>query len=47
MALAQTYGQKDVVCSGPTFKSIAVDGDTLRVDLITPMAAWSAAMASR
>ena len=31
LALAKTYGQKDLVYSGPTFKSLAVAGDTLRV----------------
>ncbi len=31
LALANTYGQKDLVCSGPTFKSMAIEGDTLRV----------------
>ena len=31
LALAQTYGQKDVVSSGPTFQSLAVEGGTLRV----------------
>lgn len=31
LALAKTYGQ-DVVCSGPTFKDMSVDGDKLRVN---------------
>jgi sialate O-acetylesterase len=31
LALAKTYGQKDLVYSGPTFKSLAVAGGTLRV----------------
>ena len=31
LALARTYGQKDVVCSGPTFQSLTVEGNTLRV----------------
>ena len=31
LALAQTYGQKDIVSSGPTFKSLATEGDKLRV----------------
>jgi sialate O-acetylesterase len=31
LALAKTYGQKDVVYSGPTFKSLKIEGDTLRV----------------
>lgn len=31
LALAKTYGQKDVVCSGPTFKDMATVGDSLRV----------------
>jgi len=30
-ALAKTYGQPDLVYSGPTFKSMAIDGDKLRV----------------
>ena len=32
LALARTYDQKDVVCSGPTFKSLAAEGDKLRVN---------------
>ena len=32
LALAKTYGQKDVVCSGPTFQSLSPQGDTLRVE---------------
>jgi len=31
LALAGTYGQKEVVCSGPTFQSISTEGETLRV----------------
>jgi sialate O-acetylesterase len=31
LALANTYGQKDINCSGPTFKSLALEGDKLRV----------------
>lgn len=31
LALKNDYGHKDLVASGPTFKSIAVEGDTLRV----------------
>ncbi len=31
LALTKTYGQKDVVCSGPTFQAMAIEGDTLRV----------------
>ena len=31
LALAQTYGQKDVVSSGPTFQSLSIEGGTLRV----------------
>lgn len=31
LALAKTYGQNDLVYSGPTFKSMSVDGDQLRV----------------
>jgi len=31
LALARTYGQSAVVCSGPTFQSLAVEGNTLRV----------------
>jgi len=31
LALARTYGQKDLVDSGPTFKSLAIDGNQLRV----------------
>jgi sialate O-acetylesterase len=31
LALAKTYGQKDLVFSGPTFKSMAIEGDTLHV----------------
>jgi sialate O-acetylesterase len=32
LALAKTYGQKDLVYCGPTFKSMAIEGDTLRVN---------------
>lgn len=31
LALAQTYGKKDVVYSGPTFESLTIEGNTLRV----------------
>jgi sialate O-acetylesterase len=31
LALAKTYGKADAVCSGPTFKSMAEEGDKLRV----------------
>ncbi len=31
LALAKTYGQKDLVYSGPTFKSLTAEGDHLRV----------------
>jgi sialate O-acetylesterase len=31
LALARTYGQKDLVDSGPTFHSMEIDGGTLRV----------------
>lgn len=31
LALAKTYGQKDLVYSGPTFKSLKVEGNSLRV----------------
>ncbi len=31
LALVNDYGRKDVVCSGPTFKSLATEGDKLRV----------------
>lgn len=31
MALARTYGQSDLVDSGPTFKSMKIDGSTIRV----------------
>jgi sialate O-acetylesterase len=30
-ALANTYGQKDVVYSGPTFKAMNIEGDKLRI----------------
>jgi sialate O-acetylesterase len=32
LALAGTYGQKDLVCSGPTFKSLSEEGVNLRVN---------------
>ncbi len=32
LALARTYGQSSLVDSGPTFKSLAVEGDTLRLN---------------
>ncbi len=31
LALAQTYGQKDLLYSGPTFKALTKEGDALRV----------------
>jgi len=31
LALAKTYGQKELICSGPTFKAVAKVGDSLRV----------------
>jgi len=31
LALKHTYGQTDLVASGPTFKELVVDGDTLRL----------------
>jgi sialate O-acetylesterase len=31
LALAKTYGQKDLIYSGPTFQSMDIEGDTLRV----------------
>jgi sialate O-acetylesterase len=33
LALARTYGRADVVCSGPTFKNLALEGSALRVTL--------------
>ena len=30
--MAKIYGKKDVVCSGPIYKSIAVEGDKIRVE---------------
>jgi len=30
-ALAKTYGFDDVVCSGPLYKSMAVEGDRIRI----------------
>jgi sialate O-acetylesterase len=32
LALAKTYGQHELICSGPTFKSLTVEGDSLRVN---------------
>ncbi len=32
-ALAKTYGRESLVCSGPLYKSMAVEGDTIRVRL--------------
>jgi len=32
LALAKTYGQDSLVCSGPTFKSLDLEGDKLRVN---------------
>jgi sialate O-acetylesterase len=31
LALARTYGQRDLVDSGPTFKSMKIEGNTIRV----------------
>jgi len=31
LALVKTYGQKNLVCSGPTYKSMAVEGEKIRV----------------
>jgi sialate O-acetylesterase len=31
LALAKTYGKRDVVCSGPTFHSMTVEGERLRI----------------
>jgi sialate O-acetylesterase len=31
LALAKDYGQANVVCSGPTFKAMSIEGDQLRV----------------
>ncbi|HEY4415046.1 MAG TPA: sialate O-acetylesterase [Verrucomicrobiae bacterium] len=31
LALAKTYGQKDLVFSGPTFDSLTIEGNTLRI----------------
>ena len=31
LALARTYGQPDLVDSGPTFKSMKIQGDTIRI----------------
>lgn len=31
LALAKTYGQSALVCSGPTFKALAIEGNKLRV----------------
>jgi sialate O-acetylesterase len=30
-ALAETYGHDDIVCRGPIFESMAIEGDTIRV----------------
>jgi sialate O-acetylesterase len=32
LALANTYGQANVVCHGPEFKRLAIEGNTLRVE---------------
>jgi sialate O-acetylesterase len=32
LALAKTYGHSDIVYSGPTFKSMKIDGSTIRVE---------------
>ena len=31
LALAKTYGRPEIVCSGPTFQSMGIEGDTLRI----------------
>ena len=31
LALKNVYGQSDLVCSGPTFKAMAVEGDKIRI----------------
>lgn len=31
LALKNVYGQNDVICSGPTFKAMALEGDRIRV----------------
>jgi len=31
LALAKTYGQSALVCSGPTFKALAIEGNKLRM----------------
>ncbi|MEI7730111.1 MAG: sialate O-acetylesterase [Verrucomicrobiota bacterium] len=31
LALAKTYGQANLVCSGPTFKAMAIEGNQIRV----------------
>lgn len=31
-ALAKTYGRQNVICSGPTFKNMTLEADTLRVN---------------
>jgi sialate O-acetylesterase len=31
LALRNVYGQSDVVCSGPTFKSMSIEGDKIRI----------------
>ena len=31
LALAKTYAQENLVCSGPAFKSMSLEGDRLRV----------------
>ncbi len=33
LALAKTYGRHDVVCSGPVFRALSIEGDKLRVEL--------------
>jgi sialate O-acetylesterase len=31
LALAKTYGKREIVCEGPRFKSMAIEGNTIRV----------------
>ena len=42
-ALAKTYGGTEVIYSGPTFKSMKVEGDTARSSLTMRAAGWRAA----
>ena len=34
LALANTYGRQNLVCSGPTFQSMTIEGDKLRAILV-------------